>query len=69
MINIDYFIEALKAGWVRRIFNEQNKAIWEEFYLEKLNAFGGKSILESNLHIQDCSQITKENMFLQDVQN
>ena len=42
IINIDYFIEALKAGWVRQIFNEQNKGIWEEFYLEKLNAFGGK---------------------------
>ena len=39
----------------------------ERVYLEKLNAFGGKLILESNLHIQDCSQITKENMFLQDV--
>ena len=29
MINIDYFIEARKAGWVRRISNKQNKAIWE----------------------------------------
>ena len=67
LINIDYFIEALKAGWVRRIFDKQNKGIWKEFYLEKLNAFGGKLILESNLHIQDCSQITKENMFLWDV--
>ena len=67
LINIDYFIEALKAGWVRQIFDEQNKGIWKEFYLEKLNAFGGKLILESNLHIQDCSQITKENMFLWDV--
>ena len=67
LINIDYFIEALKAGWVRRIFDEQNKGVWKEFYLEKLNAFGGKLILESNLRIQDCSQITKENMFLRDV--
>ena len=67
LINIDYFIEALKAGWVRRIFDEQNKGIWKEFYLEKFNAFGGKLIQESNLHIQNCSQITKENMFLRDV--
>ena len=36
----------------------------KELYLEKLIAFGGKLILESNLHIQDCSQITEENMFL-----
>ena len=25
LINVDYFIEALKAGWVRRILDEQNK--------------------------------------------
>ena len=42
LISIDYFIEALKAGWVRRIFDEQNEGIWKEFYLEKLNSFGGK---------------------------
>ena len=34
LINIDDFIEALKAGWVRQIFDEQNKGIWKEFYLE-----------------------------------
>ena len=38
LINIIYFIEALKAGWVRWIFDEQNIGIWKEFYLEKLNA-------------------------------
>ena len=41
LTNIDYFIEALKVRWVRKIFNEQNKGIWKEFYLENLNAFGG----------------------------
>ena len=41
LINIDYFTEALKAGWVRRIFDELNKGIWKEFYLEKLKVFGG----------------------------
>ena len=41
LTNIDNFIEALKAGCVRRIFDEQNNGMWKEFYLEKLNAFGG----------------------------
>ena len=39
LTNIYHFIEALKAGWVRRIFDEQNKGIWKEFYLAKINAF------------------------------
>ena len=34
MINIDYFIWALKAGWVKRIFDDSNKGIWKEFYIE-----------------------------------
>ena len=32
LINIDYFIDALKAGWIRRIFDEQNKGLWKEYY-------------------------------------
>ena len=67
LINVDHFIKALKAGWLRRIFDENNKGIWKEFYLEKLNAYGGKLILESNLHEQDSGQIAKGNMFLRDV--
>ena len=67
LLNIDYFIEALKAGWVKRIFDETNKGFWKEFYLEKLNIFGGKLILECNLNINDCNQIAKNNMFLRDI--
>ena len=33
----------------------------------KIKRFCGKLTLESNLHIHDCSQITKENMFLRDL--
>ena len=43
----------------------------EEYLMNKIKAsfieLGGKLILESNLHIQDGSQIAKDNMFLQDV--
>ena len=46
LTNIDYFIEALKAGWLRRIFDENNKGLWKEYYLEKINKFRGRLILE-----------------------
>ena len=42
LLNLDYFIEALKAGYIRRIFDENNKGMWKEFYLEKLNILEGK---------------------------
>ena len=44
LTNFDYFIEALKAGWLRRIFDENNKGLWKEYYLEKINKFGGRLI-------------------------
>ena len=67
LTNIDYFIEALKAGWLRRIFDENNKGLWKEYYLEKINKFGGRLILECNIHSYDCKQIAQENTFLRDV--
>ena len=63
LTNIDYFIETLKAGWLRRIFDEKNKGLWKEYYLEKLNNFGGKIILECNLNSIDCNLIAKDNIF------
>ena len=43
----------LKAGWMKRIFDEQNNGLWKEYCTEKLNAFGGKLVLQSNLDIKD----------------
>ena len=67
LTNIDYFIEALKAGWLRRIFDEMNKGLWKEYYLEKLNDLGGNFILECNLNSIECNLIAKDNIFLGDI--
>ena len=48
-------------------FRQNNKGLWKGFYLEKLNNFGGKLLLEYNLHVHDCYQIAKNNMFLRDI--
>ena len=67
LINLENFIKALKAGWTKCIFDEQNNGLWQEYYIEKLNGFGGKLILQSNLDIKDCSQISKVHSFLHDI--
>ena len=41
LLNVDYFIEALKAGWIRRIFNENNKGLWKEFIWKKITFLEG----------------------------
>ena len=38
-------------------FDEQNNGVWKEYYIEKLNAFRGKFVLQSYLDIEDCSQV------------
>ena len=43
LTNLNWFITALKAGWLRRIFDENNKGLWKEYYLNKINTFGGNS--------------------------
>ena len=36
-------------------------------FLKKVIAFGRKLVYGSSLHIQECSQIRKDNIFLRDV--
>ena len=64
LTNLNWFITALKAGRLRRIFDENNKGLWKEYYLSKINTCSGKFVLESNLNTNDCKQISKENLFL-----
>ena len=56
-------VSILKHNPIRK----QNNRLWQEYYIEKLNAFGGKLILQSNLDIKDCTQISKVHSFLHDI--
>ena len=62
--NLNWFTTALKAGRLRRIFDENNKGLWKDYYLNKINTFGGKLVLEPNLNTNDCKHFSKENLFL-----
>ena len=64
MINLEYFLNALKASWLKRIFNEESTfTLWKSFYKQKLTSFGDNLVLESNLKENDCAQISKNNHF------
>ena len=65
LTNLNWFITALKVGWLRRIFDENNDGLWNEYYLDKINTLDVKLVLESNLNTNDCKHISKENLFLQ----
>ena len=66
MIDINKFINSLKASWVKRILDTSNSGSWRMFYLDKLNRYGGKLIFDCNLTKDDV--LTKiDNGFLKDV--
>ena len=68
MINLEYFLNALKASWLKRIFDEESTfTLWKSFYKQKLTSFGDNLVLESNLKENDCAQISKNNHFLKNI--
>ena len=63
MIDIDKFIHALKASWVKRIFDENNKGIWKEKYLDQIDKYGGKLLFQCNLSNKDIKQMFAKYLF------
>ena len=68
MIDINFFINSIKAGWVKRIVNDDNTGDWKHIYLKQLDRFGGKLIFECNISIKDLDNKKKiESRFLLDI--
>ena len=65
MIDLNFFIKSIKAGWVKRITDTNNKGDWKKIYLTQLEKLGGKLIFECNLNLKDLNKSFKINsMFL-----
>ena len=59
MINLECFLNSLKASWMKRIFDDESTStLWKSFYKQKLDSFGNKLVLESNLKENVCTQIS-----------
>ncbi len=43
MIDLDSFINALKATWVKRLTNRETNGQWKHIYLNQIKRFGGYS--------------------------
>ena len=68
MINLEYFLNALEASWLKRIFDDESTStLWKSFYKQKLTSFGDQLVLESNLKGNDCAQISINNKVLKSI--
>ncbi len=66
MIDLVGFINALKANWVKRLINRENRGQWKSVYMNYLNKFGGVNIFEGNFHETDAKMLLK-NTFLTNI--
>ena len=68
MIDIDFFMNSIIAGWVKRIVNKKNTGDWKHIYLNHLEKCGGEFIFECNISIKDLNNNLKiESVFLLDI--
>ena len=53
---------------MKRIFDEESTStLLKSFYKQKLDSFGNKLVLKSNLKENNCTQISKNNKFLKNI--
>ena len=67
LTDINFFLNAIKAGWVKRFLDENNHGKWKLLLHEKLKHFGTSLIFESNLDEAIIHDISKGNIFLKDI--
>ena len=68
MIDIDLFINSIKASWVKRITNNNSTGDWKHIYLSLLERVGGNFIFECNIDTKDLKNTLKiKSNFLLDI--
>ena len=60
MVDLNLFTNALKCSWIKRIMDDQNKGLWKQQYVNLLNKYGGKLLLESELNENIISDMFKK---------
>ena len=67
MINIELFMNAIKASWVKRLLDNNNKGIWKEKYQALLNKVGGFFFFQCNCKYVHAKKVIPHDDFLADV--
>ena len=68
MLDIESFIIALKASWVKRI-KLQSEARWVQIYHQMLNKFGGNFLFKCNITPTEISKFNIRSTFLTEILN
>ena len=67
MIEIDSYINSLKAKWIKRILDEENKDLWKEIYVKELKKVGSLLIFKCNIKHTDIVKLKIKSKFLLEI--
>ena len=67
MLDLNKFTLSLKASWIKRILDTNNKGQWKEIYLNQLKSYGKELIFNCEINKNDLSMILSKHSFLLDI--
>ena len=67
MIDINYFLNSIKASWIKRYINKENKGAWKFFIEQKIKQYGNEFIFECNVSKNEINTFFPQNTFMNDV--
>ena len=68
MLDIESFSKSLKATWIKKYLNKENRGKWKLFFDLELEKSGGATVLTSNLNTKDTIKTLKiNNQFVSEV--
>ena len=68
MLDIESFSRSLKATWIKKYLDKENRGKWKLFFDLELEKSGGATVLTSNLNTKDTIQTLKiNNQFISEV--
>ena len=67
MIDVNIFINSIKARWIKRLTDESNRSIWKQLMNKILQKFGGIVLFKCNMNTSDVKKLRIDNVFLKDI--
>ena len=67
MINIDIYLNSVKASWVKKLISSEIDGDWKYIYINELKPFGYEFLFKCNLNEKDVPQLGIKSKFLNDI--
>ena len=67
MIEIESYINSLKAKWIKRLLDKQNTGQWKDLYIYELKKIGGEAFFKANIKHTDVKKLNIKSKFLSDI--